>query len=346
MRLVPSRRRGLAALVGLTTIAALMVTGVPANADAGDPRSANRACGLSSNLVPNCGLLWGVYTDVAAGRNPYTTVTDIEEDVGRPMDIVRRYHDFSGKGIPGVFPDEFERQLTADGERILFLGWTTRLHNSQTRITWPAITSGKYDESIIRPAARRLKEWGKPVFLDFDHEAESPKRQPTQGSGWDYIQAWRHIYRIFQQEQVNNVTWVWVHVGWLGHQYRVKNFYPGDAYVDWIGYDPFNYYYCKQNPWRSPGEAIGPWYNWLMQNGFTDKPIMLGEYGTSRDPEKPGAQAQWYRNLPQALMKYPRIKAVTQFNTFKKCDTRVTTSLEVLTAWGEAGRDPYVYMHR
>jgi hypothetical protein len=73
---------------------------------------------------------------------------------------------------------------------------------------------------------------------------------------------------------------------------------------------------------------------------------MLAEYGTVADPEDEGAQAEWYRNLVPALERHPNIKAVAQFNTFKKCDTRVTTRPDVLEAFGEAGRSDYVDIQR
>lgn len=339
------RRRGLVAALTVAIAGALAISSLPAGADDARTMPAGLRCGVGANLEPACGLLWGVYTDVAEGRNPYTTITDLEADTGRKFDVIRRYNDFSGKGIPGIFPDQYEQQLGADGSRILFMGWTTRLHGTTTRIPWRDITAGKYDESIIKPAAQRIKDFGKPVFVDFDHEAEG-QRNPNQGSGADYIAAWRHIYNIFKAESVTNVTWVWVHVGWIGHASIIKQFYPGDQYVDWIGYDPFNYYYCKSNPWRSPGVAIGTWYNWLQQNGFDDKPIMLAEYGTAADPANEWAQAEWYRNLPDALAKYPKIKGLVQFNTFKRCDTRISTRLDVLEAYGDAGRSPFVWMHR
>ncbi|MEO3752183.1 glycosyl hydrolase [Streptomyces sp. B6B3] len=302
-------------------------------------------CPLNEIYVPECGVLWGIYTETAEGRNPYTSVLDLESDIGRQFDFVHRYHDFSNQGSQGRFPDQWEQQLGADDERMLLINWTTRIHGTDERVSWDEVDSGAYDESVIRPVAQRLKDWGKPVFLAFDHEAEG-NRRPGQGDGWDYVQAWRHIYDVFEQMGVDNVVWTWLHVGWTGHEETTPNFYPGDDYVDWIGYDPFNYYVCRDNEWRSPGEAFGTWYNWLQRNGFDHKPIMLGEYGTVADPENEWAQAEWYRNLVPALEKYPNIKAVAQFNTYKHCDTRVSTRPDVLEAFADAGRHDYVTLDR
>jgi hypothetical protein len=345
-----SGRRGrslTAAGIGIVLLGPLTVSSTAADAVPPDASGQTVECGLSEILVPSCGLLWGTYTTPEDGQNLYDAVTGIESDINRQFDIIHGYHDFSNRGGQGVFPTQWETQLGngEDGvDRTLLLNWTTRIHGTDERVSWEEVASGAYDESVIRPVAERLKEWGKPVFLSFDHEAEG-NRRPTQGDGPEYVEAWRHIYEIFEQVGADNVIWTWIHVGWIGLEDTVKSFYPGDQYVDWIGYDPFNYYVCRDNDWRSPGDAFGRWYNWLMNNGFDDKPIMLAEYGTVADPENEWAQAQWYRNLVSALRKYPQIRAVSQFNTHKVCDTRVTTRPDVLEAYGEAGRHPYINIH-
>jgi hypothetical protein len=342
----PRRRRRwslTAAALAAVVVSPLAISGSNANGASTDAAE-TRQCTQNEILVPNCGVLWGVYTPPEGNDLP-ATVTGIEEDIQRTFDIVHRYHDFSGEGRSGVFPDEWEQELTADGERTLLINWTTRQHNGGPRAQWADVANGDYDEEIIRPAARRAAEYGQPLFLAFDHEAEGA-RHPDQGDGPEYVRAYRHIYEIFQEEGADNVIWTWIQVGWIGHQHTTPTFYPGDEYVDWIGYDPFNYYACRDTEWRTPHVTFGRWYHWLQQNGFGDKPIMLSEYGTVADPEDAGAQAEWYRNLVPALRRYPEIKAVAQFNTFRRCDTRVTTQPDVLEAWAEAGRSDYINIHR
>ncbi|MGP3970704.1 glycoside hydrolase family 26 protein [Streptomyces sp. 6N223] len=345
------RRRSLslvAAALAAVAVSPLTISGSTANGASTDAAGAREECTQNEILVPNCGVLWGIYTKPEGGDLP-ATVTGIEEDIQRKFDFIHRYHDFSGQGSQGVFPDAAEKELAQNGERTLLINWTTRVHGTDgeesTRVPWADVANGDYDESVIRPAARRIAEFGQPVFLAFDHEAEGA-RAPEQGDGPEYVAAWRHIYEIFQEEGADNAIWTWIQVGWIGHQDTVASFYPGDEYVDWIGYDPFNYYVCRNNEWRSPDVAFSRWYVWLQRNGFADKPVMLAEYGTVADPEDESAQAQWYRDLVPALERYPNIKAVAQFNTYKNCDTRVTTQPDVLEAWAEAGRSDYINIDR
>ena len=114
--------------------------------------------------------------------------------------------------------------------------------------------------------------------------------------------------------------------------------YPGDAYVDWIGYDPYNFGSCHGDPWRSADTVIGTFYQWLMSNGYGNKPFMLNEYGTVTDPSNANAAAQWYQRLPAVLASHPNIKAVNEFDEpFGRCDTSLTVGPGELAAFAAAG---------
>lgn len=343
-----ARASGRAITQGILLVAALILGTLPTGADAtdiGGPVTFTEPpalrCDLSEKLVPSCGILWGLYSTHAAGKRWPKTYTDIEKAIGRRFDIVKRYHDFSGEGPNGLFPNYREQKIGADGGRILFFGWTTQLYGTGGRVDWAPIAAGQYDESVIGPVAREIKAWGKPIFIDFDHEADGRKRM-GQGTAADYVSAYRHIRHVFDRVGVTNAVWVWVSTGWKGNADRIKAMYPGDDYVDWVGWDPYNYYRCMDIDWRTPAVTIGRWYHWLEHNGFGTKPYMLAEYGSLADPNRPGSKAEWYRNLPGGLRDYPRIKAVVQFNSNKRCDFRIHTNDAVLSAFGAAAKDPYI----
>jgi Glycosyl hydrolase family 26 len=109
------------------------------------------------------------------------------------------------------------------------------------------IAAGKYD-SWIKSYALAIKKYGHPVMLSFGHEFNGnwstwslPFTSPQ-----DFVAAWRHIHEVFAQEKVKDVVWTWdfsagfTHV--LGGHSRVRNpgpWWPGTAYVDWIGIDGY-----------------------------------------------------------------------------------------------------------
>jgi hypothetical protein len=319
---------------GMTAIALIAGT-FGCSTNTGATRVAT-VCTLSAKLVPSCGVLWGAYKPASAGETWQTTVTNLESQVGRPFDIVYRYHDFSGAGSNGAFPDSYEQSLAASGH-LLMDNWQSLLYSNHVLIPWSSIAAGNYDASVIDPEALRIKAFGQPMFLAFDHEMDASVG--AEGTAADFVAAYRHIHDEFARLGVTNVVWVWTVTGWSGHDSLYPSLYPGDAYVDWIGYDPYNFGSCHGNVWHSPSTVIDRFYQWLEANGYGNKPFMLPEYGTVTDPSNPNAAAQWYQQLPAALAAHPNIKAVDEFDTpFGRCNTSLTVGPGELAAFAVAGR--------
>jgi len=295
------------------------------------------SCTVSAILVPSCGAWWGVYKVPSSGENWETTYTDLEARVGRPFDIVYRYHDFSNAGGAGQFPDNYEQALGVN--HILMFSWASRNFAAGTQLQWSDIASGKYDTSVIDPEAARLKAYGKPVFLTFDPEME--RRTPAAGTPAQFVAAYRHIHDVFAADGVTNVIWVWTSTGYSGNIATISQMYPGDAYVDWIGYDPYNFASCHSGAWRSFDTVVGSFYTWLEDNGYGDKPFMLPEYGTVADPSDPSASGDWYADAPAAMATHPNIKAVLEWDDVSApCDTRLTVDPDTMAGFAKMGASP------
>jgi hypothetical protein len=305
--------------------------------------TSSATCTINAKLVPSCGALWGMYTTTSTGTDWATPFTTVESKIGRKFDLVKRYHDWSNAGGSGQFPDASERQLGANGQRILYFSWVSKNWSAGTTASWADIAAGKYDESVIKPQAQRLKDWAQPVFLDFDHEMDG-KTRTGNGTTDDYVRAYRHIRDVVVKAGATNVVWVWMPTGTMGNLTRIKAMYPGDAYVDWVGYDPYNFYTCNGSGWETPTQTLKPYYDWLHANGLGDKPIMLGEYGSIQDSSNPQRAGDWYAGVTDALKGLPDIKAVVQWNssTSTKCDFRVTQASNLLEGFVSSGKDPYV----
>jgi hypothetical protein len=300
---------------------------------------------LSAKLVPSCGVLWGAHKPPASGETWATAVTNLETQVGRPFDLEYRYHDFSGTGVNGLFPDTYEQQLASSGH-VIFDDWNTSNFSTGVRIPWSAIAAGTYDASVIDPVAQHIKAFGKPMFLSVDHEMDSLVGTAS-GTAAQYVAAYRHIHDVFAQLGVTNVVWVWTVSGWSGHNSMYASLYPGDAYVDWIGYDPYNFASCHGGGWASASAVVDGFYQWLMSNGHGNKPFMLPEYGTISDPSNANAAAQWYQGLPAALTAHPNIKAVDEFDESAggTCDMTLTLGTGELAAFAAAGKTASVQAH-
>lgn len=304
-------------------------------------------CGqVSSKLVPSCGAWWGMYspTDPATwdhGR----AITDVEAQVGRKFDIVHRYHDFSNTGSNGAFPDAYEQQQMREG-RLMFFAWESRVFSSGAVLTWKDVYSGRHD-ATIDAVAGRIRATGVPVFMGFDHE---PEDEPAKGSDADFVRAWRHVHDRFAAAGAHNAVWVWTMMGWSGHYSRYPGLYPGDRYVDWVAWDPYNFHVCNGSTvWKTPATTVGSFYRWLDQNGIgAGKPRMLAEFGTNVNSTDPDAKRRWFEEFPAALKAHPKIKATIYFNSAgmttrtRTCDMTMNHDASALAGFARAGRDGYL----
>jgi len=328
-------------------VCAALVGGVAVACTTPPPPTPPGVCGqVSAKLEPSCGAWFGVYarTDASYGWNPTTPLVQIEDQVGRRFDLVHSYRDMSNAGRNGAFPDSYDRQQVADG-RMLLVNWESRNFSAGTTLTWRQIYDGSFD-TAIDAAGARLAAWGEPVFVAFDHE---PEDEPAKGTDADYVRAYKHVHDRVVAAGATNVIWVWNMMGWSGHHSRYKGLYPGDAYVDWVAYDPYNFYVCNGNPtWKSPHDTVHGFYAWLEANHVGDgKPLMLAEYGTAANPADAAAKQRWFEALPAAVKAHPRIKAIAYFNsagstsTTPTCNMLLNDTPAAVAGFTAAGADPY-----
>jgi hypothetical protein len=272
------------------------------------------------------------------GTGLVTAIAEQESSLGRPLDLVERYHDMS-TAANGTFPNAAEEELSR--HHLLLFSWEPDIWSTGVRYPWAAIASGTLDQSVIIPEAKRLRRFGTTVFVSFAAEADGSGA--SQGPPAQFVAAWRHMHDVFAALEVRNVVWVWTSTGYLPHADAIAAMYPGRSYVDWVGYDPYNFFSCHHAPWQSFAQTIGPFYRWLAAQRF-EKPIMLAEYGTSADPADPGLEAAWYRGIVPALHAYPRIKALILWNSATaQCNVMLSsTSASARTAYRQTGLDFYL----
>ncbi len=311
-------------------------SGSSASGQSSPTASAQPSCGVTAGLVPTCGAWWGMYVPAASDSELTSAVSAQESYLGRRLDIIERYHDMS-LSSDGIFPDPAEKQLARN--HLLLFSWAPRIWSPRTKLQWSDVAAGAYDRTVVIPEARRLQAFGQPVFLSF---ASEPDGVTGQGTAAQYVAAWRHVHDVFTRLGVRNVIWVWTTEGYLPHAADIAAMYPGDAYVDWIGYDPYNFYLCHRASWQSFAQLVGPFYRWLTSRGLT-KPIMLAEFSTAPDPGNPQRQADWYRSVVPTLQQYPRIKAVIQWNSpTRGCQLQLVHGTAAGQAYRQAGLSPYV----
>ncbi|MFF9204222.1 glycosyl hydrolase [Streptomyces sp. NPDC014986] len=339
-------------LTSATVVSAVLVAVLALRNASGppDPRPSGTdgECAPTALLEPPCGAWFGAF--VPHDRADLEDrVEAYEERVGRRLDIVYTYHDMSlpeGTRREGqlLTPEE---QRVGD-ERMLLLSWESKWWGGAKRQqpTWKEIAAGELDASVIDVQARRIKEYGertgKKVFLSFDLEMDT--RTPDNGTPAEYVGAHRHIHDRFRELGADNVVWTWIITGYLDHAGLFERMYPGDDYVDWIGYNQYNYYRCHRTDWLTFEQTQTTTHEWIRRNISDDKPLMLSEFGTAVDSARPERQAEWYAQVPRVLKDLEGVKAALQWN-YRDPGPHCDLSLADDAAWRslrEVVADPYL----
>lgn len=173
------------------------------------------------------------------------------------------------------------------------------------------VAAGTQD-AVIRSWAQKAKAWGYP-FL-FAPWWEMNGGWFSWGRNPNYVAAWRRFHDIVVAEGATNVTWAWVVNGiWSDPLSDPAPYYPGDAYVDWVGIHSYNWGLNPVKPdlWETPAEVVDPTLDQLRVIA-PGKPVCLCETASS---EYGGSKAGWIREFLRAyLPQRPEIKAFLWFN--------------------------------
>ena len=296
------------------------------------------ACGTSAKLVPTCGVIWGVATN----PNTNSRLTQVQTALGRPFDLVYRFHDLNDP-----VPTPEERALVRSGH-FLHVTIDSRIYGQPDHgIPWADITGGRYDRAL-RAQARGIASLRVPVFLTFDHEPDQPGRS-TLGSPAQFRAAWRHVHDLFRAAGATNAVWVWVVTGYRANFTAAGQLWPGNDYVDWISWEAYNGSGClgagvDATRYRSFAQSAIPFYDWVTQHGPAlgidiTKPMMISEAGSVEYPGDAQLTARWYSEIPHVLANHPQIKAIALWDRpgTKGCPYQFDNSAPVRQAVAVAG---------
>jgi len=148
-----------------------------------------------------------------------------------------------------------------------------------------AIADGRSNEYLTR-FAQEIRALNLPVAISFGHEFNGfwYPWGTTGTTAAQFVAAWRLIHRLFAAAHATNVIWVWnPNVISAEPRLDLSAYYPGDAYVDWVGVTG---YFAADVPDTFEG-VYGP----TMQEirGFTTKPFIIAETSVQTSPNAAAA---------------------------------------------------------
>jgi mannan endo-1,4-beta-mannosidase len=216
----------------------------------------------------------------------------------------------------------------------------------ETMIPADEITGGKYD-AYITAFAREAAAWGKPLIIRFAHEmnlsryhwggtpAEYGPKSPAR-----YQAIWRHVVAKFRGAGTKNVRWAFCpnieSIPGVGNPSAApwntpKAYYPGDAWVDVLGLDGYNWgdtQTPEKNGWRSSWRSFAALFSAPhaeLKSLAPGKPIYVFE--TACAPTG-GNKAAWIADLAATAGMW-NLAGVVWFEANKEVDWRLATGVAV-----------------
>ncbi len=192
------------------------------------------------------------------------------------------------------------------------------------------IVEGKFDK-YIKEYAKEAAKFNYPLFIRFAHEMNGHwypwGGKVNQNTPEDYVAAWRHIHQIFKQEGAHNVIWVWSpnepYGGASNQNSDLFNlYYPGDDYVDWVGFSAYNWgNYREYDTPRTFKEITDASYQLLSQY---NKPLMISEINSANiNVDK----LAWIKEMKKTILDYPKIKAIVWYESEQQMPFKIEEQL-------------------
>ncbi|MGH3067190.1 MAG: glycoside hydrolase family 26 protein [Streptosporangiaceae bacterium] len=271
------RRRTYAVLAVAAVIALAAVALTASRLAAASPGRGGGGAAAQAGGTPRPAFYLGVYE--ASSPRSYAGVADFGRVAGRQPNLAGY---FSGWAEP--FATSFAEQAYRHHAVVL-----VQIDPSYASVA--AIANGSYD-SYLRSYADSVRRFGHAVIIGFGHEMNAP------WYSWGYphvrpatfVAAWRHVVRLFRGQGADNATWLWTINTDLPRSGPVAQWWPGSAYVTWVGVD--GYFYRPSDTFTSVfGTTI------RQVRTFTRKPVLLAETAAGPAAGQPGKIAGLFAGL-------------------------------------------------
>jgi mannan endo-1,4-beta-mannosidase len=262
----------------------------PSSAPAATP-SSTLPYNMSGLLDPTGGKFFGVEAEGAPALAP---VSAFAASAGRKPDMIGQYV---------AWDTSFDARAVATAwsyGALYYIAWEPYDTSVQ------AIADGQSDAYITR-FADAVRALNLPVAISFGHEMNGNWYPwgTGQTSASSFVAAWRHIHDLFIQAGASNVIWVWnPNIINPVPQVQLEPYWPGDAYVDWVG---ITGYFPTSGP-ETFTSLYGPTMAQIKQ--FTAKPMIIAETSVETGP----SEVQAVHSLVTGVKRHPRVLGFIWFD--------------------------------
>ncbi|NMO95466.1 hypothetical protein HII30_06660 [Paenibacillus lemnae] len=207
------------------------------------------------------------------------------------------------------------------------------------------------DDAYLRNFARMIGDTEVPVFLRFANEMNGGWVK-WNGDPKKYIEKFRLVAKVFREEAKDNVAMVWA--PGANPTYTIESYYPGDAYVDWVGVSLYSIFDPSLDPLKQGEDRSSHLdkFDYIYKLYGDRKPVFISEGGVSyMYPEKRQDKTSWavykmqefYASLP---MVYPKVKGVFWFDSNGNATERIkyymlSANSRLLQAYKDAVANPF-----
>lgn len=286
-----------------------------------------------ANPTSNNNMLFGIYYG-----NEGTNVEQIEaleSWQGNKNAVVNLFTDWTNNST--TIDKLFNQQLPNiwNNQNVPLITWEPFTDSTTPNEIEVRIANGEYD-TYIDTWADNMKTFlsgtdavygttdDRRAYLRFAHEmngnwypwsAAVGNNSPT-----NYINMWQHVKGIFDSKGMDatRLQWVWNVNNTDVGGFSAERFYPGDAYVDWIAIDGYNWGTSESLfAWTTPAQTYGAMIGRLQM--ITNKPLAITEFASTTSGGEVTGKSQW---IDDALNYFAtqNVKMVISFNKDKETD--------------------------
>jgi hypothetical protein len=282
---------------------------------------------LASANAASAAVVFGMYNE-RLPRETGATLDRFKLETGLAPQIAMYYRDWNPRWSTALVDPSIVAPAATRGA-LPMITWEPFLSSGAPGVQpgyAPArIAAGDLDGYISR-AAREAAAYGRPLFVRLAHEMNgdwSPWGVRPGSSPSDYVAMWRHVVGIFRAAGALNVRWVWSpNVTGAASVAPFAAYYPGDAWVDEVGLDGYNWGPVKSSPWLTFAQVFLPSYQALTR--LTSKPLLITETAST---ELGGSKAAWISSIGGALASnLPRVRALIWFDRAQEADWPLSSS--------------------